>query len=114
MFNVQELASAVQYRLPITTVIFNDKRFTNVQRQQKEWFDGRVIASDLHNPDFVKLAESFGAMGIRVDGPAKLKNAIELAFAQDGPAIIEVSVDMFFPPPWKFIMMPQTRKRVCT
>lgn len=114
MFNVQELASAVQYKLPITTVIFNDNRFTNVQRQQKEWFDGRVIASDLHNPDFVKLAESFGALGIRVDGPAGLKKAIETAFRQDGPAIIEVTVDEFFPAPWKFIMMPQTRKRVCT
>ena len=114
MFNVQELASAVQYQLPITTVIFNDNRFTNVQRQQNEWFDGRIIASDLHNPDFVKLAESFGAMGIRVDGPEKLKGAIEKAFAQNGPAIIEVTVDEFFPAPWKFIMMPQTRKRVCT
>ncbi len=114
MFNVQELASAVQYQLPITTVIFNDKRFTNVQRQQKERFGGRVIASDLHNPDFVKLAESFGAMGIRVDGPDKLKGAIETTFKQDGPAIIEVTVDEFFPAPWKYIMMPQTRKRVCT
>ena len=114
MFNVQELASAVQYKLPITTVVFNDKRYTNVQRQQKEWFGGRVIASDLHNPDFVKLAESFGAMGIRVSGPDKLKDAIETAFNQNGPAIIEVTVDEFFPAPWKFIMMPQTRKQVCT
>lgn len=114
MFNVQELASAVQYRLPVTTIIFNDRRFTNVQRQQKEWFGGRVIASDLHNPDFVKLAESFGAMAQRVTGPAGLKGALEKAFAQDGPAIIEVSVDEFFPAPWKFIMMPQTRKTLCT
>ena len=114
MFNVQELASAVQYQLAITTVVFNAKRFTNVQRQQKEWFGGRVIASDLHNPDFVKLAESFGAMGIRVDGPDKLKGAIETAFRQGGPAIIEVTVDEFFPAPWKYIMMPQTRTRVCT
>ena len=114
MFNVQELASAVQYQLAITTVVFNDKRFTNVQRQQKEWFGGRVIASDLHNPDFVKLAESFGAMGIRVDGPDQLRGAIEAAFRQSGPAIIEVTVDEFFPAPWKYIMMPQTRTRVCT
>jgi acetolactate synthase-1/2/3 large subunit len=114
MFNVQELASAVLYKLPITTIIFNDRRFTNVQRQQQEWFGGRIIASDLHNPDFVKLAESFGAMGIRVDGPGNLRTAIETAFAQDGPAIIEVTVDEFFPAPWKFIMMPQTRKRLCT
>ena len=61
MFNIQELSTAVQYQLPLVTIIFNDNRYTNVQRQQKEWFDGRVICSDLHNPDFVKLAESFGA-----------------------------------------------------
>jgi acetolactate synthase-1/2/3 large subunit len=79
-----------------------------------EWFGGRTIASDLHNPDFVKLAESFGAMGIRVNGPGKLKGAIEMAFRQNGPVIIEVTVDEFFPTPWKHIMMPQTRKRVCT
>jgi acetolactate synthase-1/2/3 large subunit len=114
MFNVQELASAVQFNLPITTIIFNDNRFTNVQRQQKEWFDGRVICSDLHNPDFVQLAESFGAMAQRVANPGQLKGAIDVAFAQDGPAIIEVTVDEFFPAPWKFIMMPQTREKLCT
>ena len=114
MFNVQELATAVQYQIPVTTVIFNDNRFTNVQRQQNEWFGGRVIASDLHNPDFVKLAESFGALGIRVNGPDTLRKAIERAFAQDGPAIIEVTVHEFFPAPWKFILMPQTRKQVCS
>ena len=114
MFNVQELATAVKYRLPITTIIFNDNRFTNVQRQQKEWFGGRVIASDLHNPDFVQLAESFGAMAQRVRSPQEMKVAIESAFAQSGPAIIEVAVDEFFPAPWKYIMMPQTRKALCT
>ena len=100
--------------MPVTTIIFNDHRFTNVQRQQKEWFDGRVICSDLHNPDFVQLTESFGAMAQRVKNPHQLKGAIEAAFAQDGPAIIEVTVDEFFPAPWKFIMMPQTRKTLCT
>ena len=113
MFNVQELASAVQFKLPVTTIIFNDHRFTNVQRQQKEWFGGRIIASDLHNPDFVKLAESFGAFALRVANPTEMRTALEKAFEQDGPAIIEVAVDQFFPPPWKFIMMPQTRGELC-
>ena len=113
MFNVQELSTAVQYKLPLTTIIFNDKRFTNVQRQQKEWFDGRVICSDLHNPDFVKLAESFGAAGFIADDPESLRQAIRDSFAQDGPAIIEVAVKEFFPAPWKYLMMPQNRKHVC-
>jgi len=113
MFNVQEISTAVQYKLPLVTIIFNDSRFTNVQRQQKEWFDGRVICSDLHNPDFVKLAESFGAAGYLATDPESMRTAIQKAFAQDGPAIIEVKLSQFFPAPWPFLMMPQNRKEVC-
>ena len=114
MFNIQELCTAVQYQLPLVTIIFNDKRYTNVQRQQKEWFDGRVICSDLHNPDFVKLADSFGAAGYLAQDPESLRGAIRQAFEQPGPSIIEVNVDEFFPPPWPFLMMPQNRKQVCS
>lgn len=113
MFTVQELATAVQYQLPLVTIIFNDNRFTNVQRQQKEWFDGRVICSDLHNPDFVKMAESFGAAGFNARDPETLRVAIRDAFAEKGPSIIEVAVDEFFPAPWPFLMMPQNRQSVC-
>jgi acetolactate synthase-1/2/3 large subunit len=113
MFNVQELATAVQYQLPLVTIIFNDKRFTNVQRQQKEWFDGRVICSDLHNPDFVAMAKSFGAVGLAANDPESLRTAIRSAFRESGPVLIDVDVTEFFPAPWKFIMMPQNRKRVC-
>ncbi|GAC18665.1 thiamine pyrophosphate-dependent enzyme [Paraglaciecola arctica] len=113
MFNVQELSTAVQYKLPLVTIVFNDGRFTNVQRQQKEWFDGRIICSDLHNPDFVKLAESFGAAGYLATDPESMRTAIQKAFAQDGPAIIEVKLNEFFPAPWPFLMMPQNRKEVC-
>ena len=113
MFNVQELSTAVQYKLPLVTIIFDDGRFTNVQRQQKEWFEGRVICSDLHNPDFVALAKSFGAAGYHASDPESVRNAIRQAFAQDGPAIISVDVQEFFPPPWPFLMLPQNRKAVC-
>ena len=102
MFTVQELATAVQYQLPLVTIIFNDHRFTNVQRQQKEWFDGRVICSDLHNPDFVKMAESFGAAGFSANDPESLRVAIKQAFKEKGPSIIEVEIDEFFPAPWPF------------
>ncbi len=111
MFTVQELATAVQYQLPLVSIIFNDNRFTNVQRQQKEWFDGRVICSDLHNPDFVKMAESFGAAGFSAQDPESLRVAIQAAFKEKGPSIIEVTVDEFFPAPWPFLMMPQNRKQ---
>jgi acetolactate synthase-1/2/3 large subunit len=113
MFNIQELCTAVQYQLPLVTIIFNDNRYTNVQRQQKEWFDGRVTCSDLHNPDFVKLADSFGATGFSASDPESLRTALREAFAEKGPCIIEVKVDQFFPPPWPFLMLPQNRKQVC-
>jgi acetolactate synthase-1/2/3 large subunit len=113
MFNIQELCTAVQYQLPLVTIIFNDNRYTNVQRQQKEWFEGRVTCSNLHNPDFVKLADSFGAAGLSATDPESLRSALREAFAIEGPCIIEVKVDEFFPAPWPFLMLPQNRKQVC-
>lgn len=113
LYNIQELATAVQHRLPLVTIIFNDNRYTNVQRQQKEWFGGRLIASDLHNPDFVRLARSFGAAGFHARDPQGLRTAMGEAFDAQGPSIIEVRVKEFFPSPWPFLMMPQNRKAVC-
>ena len=114
MFTVQELCTAVQYQLPLVAVIFNDRRFTNVQRQQKEWFDGRIICSDLHNPDFVKMAESFGASGFKATCPQTMREAIRKAFDSAGPSIVEVEIKEFFPAPWPFLMMPQNRRSICS
>src|SRR5205085_10549291 len=76
MFNVQELATAVQHELPVITVVFNDGAYGNVRRAQRERFAGRTIASDLHNPDFVRLARSFGVRALRAEGPAALGAAL--------------------------------------
>jgi acetolactate synthase I/II/III large subunit len=105
MFNVQELATAVQYKIGLVTVIFNSNSFSNVKRQQQEWFGNRIIASDLVNPDFVKLAQSFGAAGLRVNSPQDLRAALRKAFAEPGPAIIEVPVGQMASP-WEFIILP--------
>jgi acetolactate synthase-1/2/3 large subunit len=113
MFNVQELSTAVQYRIPLTTIIFNDNCFTNVQRQQDEWFEGRRLCSDLHNPDFVKLAEVFGATGMRVATPEELGGALARTEGAAGPVIIEVPVRERMPSPWRFIMLPRNRRSVC-
>ena len=59
---------------------------------QKNDFNERYIVSDLLNPDFMKLADSFGLLGLRVDTPEGLQTAMEKAFAEDGPALIEVEV----------------------
>ena len=113
MFNVQELSIAAQYNIPLVSIIFNDNTFTNVQRQQDEWFGGRRICSDLHNPDFAKLAELYGITGYHADSPESLKVKLEQAFKKAGPVIIEVSVTERMPSPWKFIMMPQVRGQLC-
>lgn len=113
MFTVQELSTAVAHNIDLVSIVFNDNAFGNVQRQQDEWFGGRRLGSDLHNPDFARLAEVFGATGMKADSPATLRTALEKAFAVDGPVIIEVPVPARMPSPWKFIMMPQNRKAVC-
>ena len=69
MFGVQELATAVQFNIGVVTLVFNNNAYGNVRRDQRERFDGRVVASDLVNPDFVKLAESFGVGATRVTSP---------------------------------------------
>ena len=105
MFTANEMATAVQYDIPLVTVLFNNAKFQNVQRQQKEWFGGRLIGSDLRNPDFVKYAESFGIGSVRVDGPHALETEIRAALDRDAPALIEVPCgDMASP--WPFIIKP--------
>ncbi len=92
MFGVQELATAVQQKIALVSVIFNNNQYGNVQMMQKANHGGRVIASDLHNPDFVKLAESFGALGLRATTPEELRLALRKGFAQNGPTLIEVPI----------------------
>ena len=108
MFNVQELATAVRHRIPIVVVLFNDNAFGNVRIMQREDHGNRVIGSDLANPDFMKLAASFGIGGYRVNDPAGLRNALQQALDKNEPAIIEVPVGDL-PDPWQFIDMPKVR-----
>jgi acetolactate synthase-1/2/3 large subunit len=90
MFGVQELATAVQHRIGSVAIVFNNRSFGNVLRDQKTTFEGRYLGESLRNPDFVKLAESFGAAGYRVSTPAELQGVLERALAADAPALIEV------------------------
>lgn len=92
MFAAQELATAVQYGINLVTVVFNNQAFGNVWRDQQERFDGRVIGSELVNPDFVKFAESFGVQGHSVKTPKEFRQVLEKAFAADKPVLIEVVI----------------------
>jgi acetolactate synthase I/II/III large subunit len=109
MFNVQELASAAQHRIPVVIVLMNDGAYGNVRRAQVEVFGNRVIASDLKNPDFLKLAESFGIMGLRAATPDALRVLLRKALASGEPALIEVPVGPM-PSPWNILRF-QRRSR---
>ena len=104
MFAMPELATAVQYGINLVTVVFNNQSFGNVRRDQVEGFGGRVIGSDLINPDFVKLAESFGIAGLRANSPAELRRALEKAFSANAPVLIEAPIERGSEAsPWEFL-----------
>ncbi|MGH8290056.1 MAG: thiamine pyrophosphate-dependent enzyme [Steroidobacteraceae bacterium] len=92
MFASSELATAVQHRIALVTVLFNNNQYGNVQQMQRELYGGRIIASDLVNPDFVRFAEAFGARAARVRTPVELREALERGFTAEGPTLIEVPV----------------------
>jgi acetolactate synthase-1/2/3 large subunit len=108
MYNVQELATAVKHGIGVVAVVFNDGAFGNVRRMQMEHYDGKVIASELSNPDFVRLAESFGIPGHRASSPEELRTTLGQALDDPGPSLIEVPVGVM-PDPWPLIMPRRVR-----
>jgi acetolactate synthase-1/2/3 large subunit len=94
LYNSQALATAVQYNINAVVIVFNDNAYGNVLRAQIEEFDGHVIGTRLHNPDFVKLAEVYGVRGVRANGAEQLEAALRQALAIEAPTLIEVPVGM--------------------
>lgn len=92
LFGVQDLASAVQHRIGLVTIVFNNNQYGNVQQMQRNNYEGRVIATDLHNPNFVSMAEAFGAHGVRATTIDGLRTALREGFASDLPTVIEVPI----------------------
>lgn len=92
LYNAQELATAVQYNIPAVVIVFNDNAYGNVLRAQIEEFDGHIIGTKLHNPDFVKLAESYGVRGLRSNDADQLSTMLKTALDDRAPTLIEVPV----------------------
>jgi acetolactate synthase-1/2/3 large subunit len=103
MYNVQELATAKKYNIPLVTVVFNDNAFGNVKRIQQQSYRGRTIASDLTNPDFVALGTSFGLAAMRAETPDALEGSLKEALASNEPALIEVPAGAM-PDPWPIVL----------
>lgn len=110
LFNAQELATAVQQRIPIVIVLVNDNAYGNVRRIQRDQFGNRLIASDLRNPDFQKFVDSFGALALKATSPEELRTALRTAFKADVPAVIEVPAGPM-PDPWRTLRPPRNRPR---
>lgn len=105
MFGMQDLATAAQYNLGVVTVLFDNGAYGNVLRDQKRVFAGRVIGAELQNPDFLRLAGSFGVHAVRADTPADLQREISIAIDRNAPALIVVRVDPTTEvSPWEFLM----------
>jgi acetolactate synthase-1/2/3 large subunit len=106
LFGLQELATAAQYAIGVVTIVFNNQSYGNVLRDQETAFGGRVIGARLDNPDFVRLAESFGVAADRARSPDELQTALERRLAADRPALIEVVLEpRSEASPWPFIHM---------
>ncbi|BAF58708.1 MAG: biosynthetic-type acetolactate synthase large subunit [Pelotomaculum sp.] len=91
--NIQELCTAVNYELPINVAIINNGFLGMVRQWQEFFYNRRYSQSELRNPDFVKLAEAYGAEGIRVTKKAEVAPALEQAIRSAKPVMIDFVVD---------------------
>ena len=89
-FNIQEIGTCVQYGLNPVVLVFNDDAWGVLRDVQGEHYNGRYMASDLKNPDFAKLAESYGANGRQVRSLKELVPALESALKSDTITVIDV------------------------
>ena len=94
MYAVGDLATAAQYDIDLVTLVFNNGKFGASQHDQQEGrFPGRVVGTDLRNPDLVALAESFGVLGLRADRLDDLPDVVMRAVDAKRPAVVDVCGD---------------------
>jgi acetolactate synthase-1/2/3 large subunit len=93
LMNGQEFATAVQYGLPIVVVIADNGMYGTIRMNQEREYPGRVVATDLHNPDFVGYARCFGGYGERVERTRDFAPALARALASGKPAILHCLMD---------------------
>ena len=98
LYSSSELSTAVKYGINVVTIVFTNDSYGNVERDLDEVFGG-AYGTELHNPDFVKFTESFGAVGMRTDDPLNLEALIPSALEKRVPVIIGVDVHELSMPP---------------
>lgn len=103
-----EMATAVRHGLNVVVIVFRNDAYGNVRRDQTQRYSGRVFASELTNPDFKAMAESFGLAAWRVHTPEELRTALREALQANAPGLIEMPVSEM-PSPWPYILLPRVR-----
>lgn len=92
--NIQEMATAVQYGLPVKVVILNNQYLGMVRQWQQLFYDRRYAATCMDcAPDFVKLAEAFGALGLRAEKPEQVDEILSKGLASPKPVIMDFAVE---------------------
>ncbi len=92
--NMQELATAIEHNMDLTIIVFNNRHHGMVRQWQTMFFEKNYSASYFEVlPDFVKLAEAFGARGMRIDRPEQVEPTFKEALSMDGVVLLEVEVD---------------------
>jgi acetolactate synthase I/II/III large subunit len=101
-WGLSELSTARKFGIGLVTVVFNDQAYGNVRRAQAEQFGGRIFGSELLNPDFVELAESFGVRGARATTPGELEGLLRetLGSPNAEPVLVDVPVGVM-PQPFR-------------
>ena len=89
----QELATAVQYELPIIVLLVDNGMYGTIRMHQERQFPGRVVGTDLVNPDFAAFARAFGAHGENVERTGDFPAALDRALAAGVPALVSLRID---------------------
>lgn len=92
MLNLSELATAVQYQVPVIICLFNDGGYGVLRRIQAARFEGRTTGVDLATPDFAAVAQAFGLTGIKVKGTDEFVKALAQAVAVPGPVLLDIDM----------------------
>jgi acetolactate synthase-1/2/3 large subunit len=89
----QEFATAVQYELPVIIIVVDNGMYGTIRMHQERHYPGRVVATDLKNPDFAAYARAFGGYGATVEKSVDFWPAFEAAQRSGKPAILHLKVD---------------------
>ncbi|WP_077622873.1 thiamine pyrophosphate-dependent enzyme [Sediminibacillus massiliensis] len=93
MMTMQELETAVRYKIPVVSIVFNNRMYGTIRMHQELHYPNRKIGTDLGDVPFADIAEKIGAVGFSVKTPEAFKQVLIKALKSNGPVVIEVETD---------------------